>query len=237
MVEILGGRLGKVVLEDYNKLVETEYDNSSALKVLSYRDDVVRGSNPFAVVLVNQILEKHGLRVATQADLENTIKLNETNQGGLNLRGYCEDTGLVLRKFEKKEDPNILKAPWVVNYYLADNLADQTKTHRTVMIPLNELKLKKDPEAEEKVSFKLKECAQIIPAPILDKNGYFSQDDVDYQTGLPMKFSENTFKRCLVKDQRPPGLSRLITNWDLCLDSSWYWHLRSSMPDGRIVVV
>ena len=236
MVEILGGNLGKSVLDEYNKLVERDYDGSSALKILSYRDDVVRGSNPFAVVLVNQILEKNGLRTATQADLEKAIKLNELIQKGPNLRGYCEDTGLVLRKFEKRKDPHI-ETECVANYYLADNLAEQTKTHETVMIPLNGLELVKDLEGEKKLSFKLKEGAQVIPAPILDMNGYFSQDDIDYQTGLPTKFSKNTFKRCMVKDVRLPGLSRLVLNWDLCLDSSWHYHLRSSMPDGRIVVV
>jgi len=36
------------------------------LNVLSYSNDVVKGSNPFAVVLANQVLREEGLRTATQ---------------------------------------------------------------------------------------------------------------------------------------------------------------------------
>ncbi len=82
---------GKEVLDEYNGRAKSDYDNAGALKVLSYSDGVVKGSNPFAVVLINQIVKENRLRAATQADLERALS------AGVDLSGTYTDSALVLR--------------------------------------------------------------------------------------------------------------------------------------------
>ena len=66
--DFLGGEFGEEVLEKYNARVGEDYSDNNNLKVLSYSDNLVNGSNPFAVVLINEIIRKQNLRTATQAD-------------------------------------------------------------------------------------------------------------------------------------------------------------------------
>ena len=71
----LEGDFGKAVHSEYKGRAERDYGDASALKVLSYSDGVAKGSNPFAVVLVNQIVREEGLRTATPADLERILRI------------------------------------------------------------------------------------------------------------------------------------------------------------------
>jgi len=222
---ILGGDFGKAVLQEYKQIAETKYKGADALDVLSYEDSIIKGSNPFAVVLVNQIVGQEGLRTATPADLERAIRLNKVNQElGLNLRGTYEDTGLVLRS---ESEPN---------EYLAKDVAKQIKARDVklpVMIPLNGLELVNDSKSEHDLSFKLKENAQIIPASILNKNGYFTSEMVDEQTGLPKQVGENGDRYLYTRNS---GLSGLYLDGGLDLDSDW-GYLAGSYSDARVVVV
>jgi hypothetical protein len=222
---ILGGDFGKAVLQEYKQIAETKYKGADALDVLSYEDSIIKGSNPFAVVLVNQIVGQEGLRTATPADLERAIRLNKVNQElGLNLRGTYEDTGLVLRS---ESEPN---------EYLAKDVAKQIKARDVklpVMIPLNGLELVNDSKSEHDLSFKLKENAQIIPASILNKNGYFTSEMVDEQTGLPKQVGENGDRYLYTRNS---GLSGLYLDGGLDLDSDW-GYLAGSYSGARVVVV
>ncbi|MEM5782064.1 MAG: hypothetical protein QXD43_02605 [Candidatus Aenigmatarchaeota archaeon] len=225
-INFLGGDFGKAVLQEYKQIAETDYKGADALDVLSYHNDVIEGSNPFAVVLVNKIVEKEGLRTATPADLERAIRLNKVNQQlGLNLRGTYEDTALVLRS---ESEPN---------EYLAKNLAKQIKARQNikfpVMVPLNGLDLVNDSNSEYDLSFKLKENTQVIHAPILNKSGYFTSEMVDEQTGLPKQTCENGDRYLYTRDS---GLSGLYLYGDLYLDSCW-GGLAYSDSGGRVVVV
>ena len=155
------GDFGKAFLQEYRARVKADYSDISALNVLSYSDNVAKGSNPFAVVLANQILRQERLRVATQADLEKALKM-----GALNLRGTYEDTGLVLRS---EDNPNA---------NLAKNLMSQVKSRNKkqkfpVMIPLTELELKTDGNSNHGLAFNLREDAEVIYSPILNKPGNF----------------------------------------------------------------
>ena len=46
----LEGDFGRQVLEEYNQEVSRDYHDASALRVLSFSDNVVKGSNPPAFV-------------------------------------------------------------------------------------------------------------------------------------------------------------------------------------------
>ncbi len=214
----LRGEFGKEVLEEYKGRAEKDYGNASALKILSYSDGVVKGSNPFAVVLINNIVRQNGLRTATPADLEKALNL------GIDLTGTYEDSALVLRS---KEEPNA---------YLAKSIADQValrgNAEYPVMIPLVGFDLTKDADSPHNLGFKLREDAQIIPAGILSKDGAFKSEDVDLATGLPTKLGEGN----RYSYTRNSGLSGLYLNRNLNLWSDGV-NLASSYSDGRVRIV
>ena len=209
---------GKSVLEEYKGRSK---DYNKHLDILSYKDNIVQGSNPFAVVLMNKVLNEEGLKTASQSDLEKAIKLN-----ALSLNGTYEDTALILRN---ENNPNS---------YLAKHLMKQVKERNKkaktpIMITLNQLELVNDTASEYGLAFKLKEDAEIIYAPILnDEVGNFSSEDIDEKTGLPIKLGKGN--RTLYT--RDSGLSRLCLNWDLELYARGDV-LADSSSDGRVVVV
>lgn len=152
----LEGDFGKAVLKEYEERAEADYRNASVLReVLSYSDGVVKGSNTFAVVLVNQIIRKEGLRTATPADLE---KILETNI--LNLSGFYGNSALVLRS---ESEPNS---------YFARGLAKQLKSRGIKLnnpkpIPLAYLTLRNDKNSCYNLTFIVNENAKIIDMPAL----------------------------------------------------------------------
>ena len=215
----LEGKFGKEVLEEYQGRVKADFNGNSRLNVLSYSNGVVKGSNPFAVVLVNSILPED-MRTATPADLEKAL------QAGMDLRGTYTDSALVLRD---EDNPNS---------YLAKDLMKQVrhrkgkKAKMPVMIPLNGLDVVNDSNSDYGLAFKLREDAQITYAPILNKPGNFTSEDINPKTGLPKKTGEGN--RTLYT--RDSGLSRLYLNDDLGLDSG-NSNLDNSSANGRVVVV
>jgi hypothetical protein len=218
-VDFLRGEFGRAVYDEYQERVEADYDNNSTLTVLSY-DNVVKGSNPFAIALVNDIIMQEGFRTATTADLERVLRADS-----LDLRGFYEDSGLVLRG---ENNPN---------EYLAKNLAEQVKARQEleypIMIPLNGLELVKDNDSSHGLGFKLREDAEIIHSQILYKeSGNFSSEDIDEKTGLPKKLGVGNRKLYT----RDSGLSRLCLGRSLDLYSN-YENLAYSSSVGRVVVV
>lgn len=224
-VGFLEGEFGKAFLEEYQGRVNADYNGNSVLNALSYSNNVVKGSNPFAVVLTNQIIREEGLRTATQADLERVLKINAFGLNVLDLRGFYEDTGLVLRS---EDEPN---------RYLAKNLAEQVKSRKKkvgktpIVIPLNRLELVNDLNSPHGLAFDLTDESEIIYAPVLggkDNMKSFSETD---KYGLPEKLWEGN--RTLYT--RDSGLSRL----NLYDGSDLYSGSRGlgSYDDGRVVVV
>jgi hypothetical protein len=217
----LEGDFGKVFLKEYKGRVNTDYNNNSNLNVLTYNKGVVKGSNPFAVVLANQILKEENLRVATQADLEKALKF-----GILSLEGTY-DTGLVLRT---ETSPN---------EYLARNLMKQVKTRRPkqefpVMISLTDLELRTYQYSSYGLIFDLVEEGKLIYALILNKPGRFNSKYIDEKTGLPKKTGSSGNRYLYTSNS---GLSRLCLYEDppdlgSCDDDMAY-----SSDSGRVVVV
>lgn len=224
-IEFLEGDFGKAFLEEYRTRVNVDYNDNSSLKALKYEDGVVKGSNPFAVVLANQILREENLRTATQADLEKILKLDI-----LPLKGTYEDTGLVLRNEENeysKDSP------------LEKNLSSQMRARRIkfssrnpVMIPLTGLELENS-DNDYGLIFKLREDAEVYESPVLAKDGKFNSKDIDEKTGLPKKVSTSGDRNLYTRDS---GLSGLYLNVNLDLYSNDRGFNNSGVP-GRVVVM
>ncbi|MEK6914049.1 MAG: hypothetical protein AABW83_00200 [Nanoarchaeota archaeon] len=195
--DFLRGEFGKYILKEYNSRVKEDYSDNKNLRVLSYSDGIIKGSNSFAVVLINQIIRENNLRTATQADLEKILRLN-----ALNLKGFYEDSALVLRS---EGEPNS---------YLAKDLLRQlpAKQKLPVMISLSDLELKKDDNSDYGLAFNLRDNSKVIYNHILEGNtGFFYSKDLD-KNGLPkevgLKGNRNFYSG-------NSGLSRLYLDEDL----------------------
>ena len=218
-IGLLGGESG----DEINDSIRKDYKDISALRIGKYSGSVVRGSNPFYAVAVQSRLPA-GVRVASQGDLETAMNL-----GVYDFRGTYEDTGLVLRS---RENPNS---------YLAGNLMDQVqdrlgknaKIKGPIMIPLYELELAKDSDSPHGLSFKLKEDAELTPAPMLSGANHGKRfSTTDELSGLRKELG--LVNRSL--DTRDDGLSRLWLDRDLYLNS-YNDYLANSNDNGRVVLV
>ena len=215
-------------VKEYTALVDNDYKGNEYLKVYSVENDLVLGSNPFAVVLTQRMFRPQGIRVATQADLELAVKT-----GALNLQGTYEDSALVLRSAGDRD--------WADNHYVANNLAEQVKARNAqlgklrvpVVISLNSLDVTNDASSNYGLAFTLREHAELIEAPILKEGGKFSTRDIDTQTGLPRQLNKEGNRTLYA---RANGLSGLCLDWDLDLNSSDR-SLADSLSDGRVVLV
>ncbi len=218
-IGFLEGDFGKAVLNEYKGRLK-DYNNKR-LDVLTYDDGIVKGSNSFAVVLLNKILNEEGLRTANQSDLEKSLKMND-----LDFKGTYEDTALILRN---EQNPNAYMAGCLMKQVKERN----KKLKMPVMIPLSQLELISDQGSEYGLNFKLKEDAEIIYAPILNKKtGNFSFEDIDEKTGLPNKLSDGDRTLYTIDS----GLSRLYLYRYLDLDAR-DGDLAFSSSGGRVVVV
>ena len=217
----LEGSFGRQVLEEYNQLVQSEYQNASALQKLSFADDVVKGSNPFTFVLLNRVLQNHGKWIARPIDLEKALE-----KDAINLRGTYGDSGLVLRS---ENDPN---------EYLAKNLASQVKEKGynvdgdSVMIPLTGLGLVYDSSSPNDLVFQLTDSSEIVYAPQLNKTNHSKKFNRADEKGLPV--FEDSGSRTLYSNE-DGGLCALYRDWDLDLDA-WNENLASSDENGRVIV-
>ena len=217
-VGFLGGKQGKEI----NAEIQAKYNNFPALQIASYSMSVIKGSNPFYVVAVNEILRQNEINAgtATQADLERVLK-----KGTLNLKAHFEDSALVLRN---EGDPNA---------YLAKDLIKQIRERTNeeeitpLMIPLAGLELRTDQDSKYGLAFNLTDDSQIIYAPQLVHINNEKRFNEAEDKGMPKfdKGGERTlYTRC-------SGLSRLYLNNDLDLVSV-EGNLADSGRDGRVIV-
>jgi hypothetical protein len=196
----LEGTVGQVILEEYNQRVSGDYQGASALNVLSFADNVVKGSNPFAFVLLNKILAQKKKRIATPTDLERALE-----KEAINLNGTYGDSGLVLRN---DGDPN---------QYLARDLINQVRQigslQYPLMIPLVGLDLKYDSNSPNDLSFQLTDFAELIYAPQLDHQNNRAKFNNGDEKGLPI-FDQNGSRTLYTENG---GLRRLYRYWSLGL--------------------
>ncbi|MBI5148168.1 hypothetical protein HZA33_00645 [Candidatus Pacearchaeota archaeon] len=220
----LTGDFGKAFLKEYKARAARDYISvtSPVLDALSYgkRWEVVEGSNPFAVVLANQILREQGLRTATQADLEKILKSN-----ALKLKDHYEDTALVFRSVAEP------------NEYLALNMLREVKGMNgliapPIVIPLCSLELVNDANSPHGLAFKLREdtrffCTDKLAHENNDKR--FSETD---KNGMPI-FDEKGSRILYTTNS---GLSRLFLGDSLFCRAD-RGNLADSSVENRIVVV
>ena len=215
----LEGDFGKNVLEEYNQRVSKDYQGASALNVLSFADNVVKGSNPFAFILLNKILTQQKIRIATPADLERALE-----KEAINLRDTYGDSGLVLRS---DSEPN---------EYLARDLINQFKQRGSLqyplMIPLAGLDLKYDSNSPHNLTFQLTDFAELIYAPQLNKTNHGKKFNRADEQGFPI--FEDSGSRTLYSD-KDGGLCRLYRDWGLVL-SARDGYLAYSDDCGRVIV-
>ena len=207
-------------IEEYKGRVKSDFGNASALKVLSYDNGVVKGSNFFAVALVNSIVKPLGLRVASQADLERVLSTN-----ALELKNQYEDTALVLRN---RGDPN---------EYLAGKLADQTLARgydfsTPLVVPLYGVEVVKDKDSPHGLAFKLAEDTQIVRAPELIAKNNGKNFSATNEYGIPNVDGKG--ERMLYT--RESGLLGLFLNRNLDVGSGDDY-LANSGDSGRVVLV
>lgn len=213
----LGGEQGKEI----NEKIQAKYKDFPALQKASYSDGIVKGSNTFYVVAVNEILRQNGInaRTATQADLERVLKT-----GALDLRGYYEDSALVLRN---EDDPNA---------YLARDLTRQIGNKAyyqdQIMIPLAGLELRTDQNSEHGLAFNLTDYYKPFYASELSHKNSGKRFNETDNKGLPIFVKDG--KRTLYT--RDSGLSRLCLGGYLDLGSHGVI-LADSGGDGRVVIV
>jgi len=215
----LEGDFGRQVLKEYNQLVQSEYQNAFVLQKLSFANDVLKGSNPFAFVLLNKILTQKKMRIATPADLERALE-----KEAINLKGTYGDSGLVLRS---DGDPN---------QYLAKDLINQVKQRGSLqfplMVPLAGLDLRYDANSPHKLSFQLTDFAELIYAPQLNKTNHGKKFNGADEKGLPT-FEDNGSRTLYSNEDN--GICRLYRDRDLYLDAR-YWDLADSGSGGRVIV-
>ena len=210
----LEGDFERDFLEEYNGISRADFRNADVLLNVLRNG---KGSNPFAVVLANQVLRQVKLRTATPADIEKILRNKD-----LDLKGVYVDTGLVLRS---EDSPN---------EYLARDLKGQLGNQELpVMIPLAELDLRVDSEACYGLAFDVREDAEVIYDKILNsESAPFSSEDINEKTGLPKRLGRGD--RYFYT--RNSELSWFYLGGDSNL-YSYYRNLDNSNVNGRVVVV
>jgi len=214
----LEGNFGKGIFDEYNQRVSKDYQGASALSVLSFADNVVKGSNPFAFVLLNKILTQQKMRVATPAGLERALE-----KEAINLRDTYGDSGLVLRS---DGEPN---------EYLARDLINQVKQRGNLqyplMIPLAGFDLKYDSNSPHNLTFQLTDFSELIYAPQLNKTNHSKKFNRADKQGLPI-FEDNGSRT--LHSNEDGGLCRLFR--DRVLDLGAGRVLAYSGDYGRVIV-
>ncbi len=191
------------------------------LGVLSYSNEIIKGSNPFAVVELGK-----AQRLSTPSELELAVSINPEF-----FRGIYEDIALVLRTNGDS---------YVPNDYLAKHLAEQIKKRKGILptqespfrISLKGLSLKEDENSSYGLVFLIGDETEIIQIPEFAYSNHrkrFSETD---ERGVPI-FNDNGNRTFYARIQ---GVSGLCLGRDLDLDS-YNEGLAYSNDGGRVVVV
>jgi hypothetical protein len=191
-------------------------------------NDVIRGSHPFAVVLMNKLMEEAGASAATQAELEYARA-----HDALSLKGIYAETGFVFRTETDRDFER--------NTPIAKNLASQLREREyegqiedkvPLVILYKDLKLE-DADNEYGLQFAMKDTAKAIEGDILSspsESRFFSKD-IDRKTGLPAKLDKEGNR---ILWTRESGISRLGSGGSVL--SSCVCSLAVSVSRGRVVM-
>ena len=219
----LQGEFGKEFLKEYNKLIKSDYKNNSNLKILNFKENIVKGSNIYSVFLANDILSLCRLRTATPADIQKIIDKDKNF-----LSHFYVDLGIVLRT---ENNPN---------EYLAKQLGKQAKERgykfsnkSPLVFKTSDLGLILDNNSNSGLGFKIKESASPINVLQFDNknnNKIFNQTENGYPILIFDKYKDRTLYTI------DEGLSGFLLGSNSYLDSG-NGGLAVSASIGRIVVV
>lgn len=214
--KFLEGDFGKKVLNEY-KLRMAGYGDNPVLDKFTF-DGIVKGSNPYMAVLMDTILKKYNMHVATPKDVDEVIQRNL-----LDLRNCYEDMAFVLYS---ETDPNSYLSQKLVNQIGKNNLQFPS------FIPWNGLELAIDPNAPNGLAFRLKNRSFVIPSPELSKSNNEKKFLKTDEYGRP-EFNTNGNRTLYCEDS---GLRVFVRNWDLDLGAR-SGGLVCSGADGRVIAV
>jgi len=215
------GDFGKERIEEYNSVVKSKYKDNSNLRVLNFKDGVVKGSNDYAIFLMNDILSKYGLRTANPADAQKIIDNDEKF-----LRGVCVDLGVVLRN---ENSPN---------EYLARKLSKQAKERKykfsnsnPLVFKPSDLELIVDSDSSFGLGFKIRDSASPFNASELNNKNCGKKFKNTNMNGVPI-FNKNGDRTNYTIEN---GLSRFFLDRGSGLYSKG-GSLVVSYDDDRVVV-
>jgi hypothetical protein len=218
----LEGDFGKEIIKEYNSIVKSKYKDNSNLNVFNYKDEVVKGSNVYSILVMDDLLSKYGLRTADSADASKIINNNEEF-----LKGFYVDFGIVLRN------------EGIANEYFAKELAKQSKKRNYKFSNANPLVFKPsdlevvlDNNSSFGLGFKIKDLVSPFHAPELSYKNSGKRFKEINSNGVPI-FDKNGSKFNYTGQR---GLSRFNLCADSNLDSGWS-NFESSGIQGRIIVV
>jgi hypothetical protein len=187
---VLKGDFGKGIVDEYNSVVKSKYKDNSNLKVLNFRDNVAKGSNDYAIFLMDDIVAKYGLRAVNPADVQKIIDIN-----GNFLKEFYVDLGVILRN--DVDLGVILRHENVANEYLARQLANQAKDKYYNFSNLNplvfkpsDLELIVDNNSPSGLGFKIKDLANPFNAPALSYINFYRKFNKTNEDGVPI-FDKN----------------------------------------------
>ena len=203
-----------------------EFPDIESLSGLNYNQETgeVTGSTSFIATYLNSFLPEN-YRTSTPLDLENILKANS-----FQLKGYYIDSGLVLRSTSEPNQHSAQHLMKQVKARLGNNL------QLPLLIPLYGLELKADKDSPHRLSFNLKDNAELISALILSQDSaYFSSEDINERTGLPKELGEQSKHRNRYLWTASSGLRRFYLDGDLDLNSDDEY-LPDSNSGGRVVV-
>ncbi len=213
---------GKEILNEFYSVVKSKYKDNSNLKVLNFRDNIVKGSNSYSIFPMSEILSKYGLRTIIPSDAQKIINKDENF-----LRGIYVDLGLVLRTEN---------AP---NEYLAKQLGKQARERNykfsneaPLIFKSSDLELILDSNSNSGLGFKIRESASPFNASELSNKNSGKTFRITNENGIPI-FDENGNRTLYTRGN---GLSGFGLGRDSDLVSG-DGVLAGSSDDGRVVVV
>lgn len=216
------GDFGKEMNDEYNSVVKSDYKDNSNLKVLNFKDNIVKGSNSYSIFLMNKMLSKYELRTVNSSDAQKIINSDENF-----LKGVYTDLGVVLRT---EDNPN---------GYLARQLGKQANERRykfsnsnPLVFKPSDLELIVDNNSPSGLGFKIQDSASPFNASELSNKNSDKKFKKTNDNGVPI-FDKNGNRTNYTENE---GLRRFFLDGDSGLISG-VDNLADSDGDGRVVIL
>ncbi len=223
------GHDARLFYENYCDFIDSNFEGDDFLKsMLEYNKGNVYGSNPYAIGVVNRMLrtKNQPFQFVSPVSLESILKFDNK---GINLKNKFIETGLVL----SGENVSLF------DQYITEKLSEQLENlnikyskENPVLIPLNNLVLKKNPVKDDYYFhfYFSKDFPEVLH--VSELNNYTMRFQMVNKHGVPI--SNGRGNRRIIDESNGSGLSVLSvnSNFDLCKREI----SRSYNPNGRILL-